>query len=414
MPHRVVITGMGVVSPVGSSVATFWNSLLEGRGGIGPITRFDTSGHDVRFAGQVRDFQPADYMEAKEIKRTDPFVQYALGAARQAFDQSGLVLDSLDPQRFGALVGSGIGGIATLEAQYSTLLQRGPSRVSPFFVPMMIIDMASGQISMQYGAKASNYATVSACASGAHAIGEAYRLLRIGEVDVMLTGGSEAPITPLALAGFSNMKALSTRNDAPELASRPFDRDRDGFVMAEGAGILVLETIEHARARGAKILAEMVGYGSTADAYHITQPAPGGEGAARAMQLALESAGLSPGEVDYINAHGTSTPLNDKYETMAIRAVFGADASKLAVSSTKSMTGHLLGAAGAVEAIASVLALDTGIIPPTINYENPDPECDLDYVPNQARKKPLHVALSNSLGFGGHNVSLAFRRYEEG
>lgn len=414
MRHRVGITGMGVISPVGLSVQEFWTSLTEGRSGIGPVTRFETSQLPVRFAGELKGFDPTLSMEAKEVKRTDPFVQYAIAAAREAVGQSGLLPQQMDPTRLGAIVGSGIGGITTLEAQHTTLMTKGASRVSPFFVPMMIVDMASGRLSMEYGAKGSNFATVSACSSGAHAIGEAYRLIRDGELDACIAGGAEAPITPLAMAGFSNMKALSERNDDPARASRPFDAERDGFVMAEGAAILILEKLEHARARGATILAELVGYGSTADAHHITAPAPGGEGAARAMRLAIEMAGLAPADVDYLNAHGTSTPLNDKYETMAIHAVFGDHAKRLSVSSTKSMTGHLLGAAGAAELVASVLAVTQGVIPPTINYEHPDPECDLDYVPNTARRAPTRVALSNSLGFGGHNVSLVVRAFEEG
>ncbi len=414
MGHRVVITGMGVVSPVGLNVPEFWSSLVEGRGGIGPVTRFDTSNLGVRFAGELKGFDPSLSMEAKEVKRADPFVQYAMAAAREATGQAKLEPGAVDPPRLGAIVGSGIGGITTLEAQHSTLITKGPTRVSPFFVPMMIVDMASGRISIEYDAKGSNFSTVSACSSGAHAIGEAFRLLRHGELDACITGGAEAPITPLAMAGFTNMKALSERNEDPGRASRPFDAERDGFVMAEGAGIFVLETLENARRRGVEPLAELVGYGSTADAHHITAPAPLGEGAARAMQLAIESAGLSPSDIDYINAHGTSTPLNDKYETMAIHTVFGDHAKKLCVSSTKSMTGHLLGAAGAVELAATVMTLVNGVIPPTINYEHPDPECDLDYVPNTARKRPARVALSNSLGFGGHNVSLIVRVFDEG
>lgn len=413
MRHRVVITGMGVVTPVGLSVPEFWASLVEGRSGIAPLTRFETTDLGVRFAGELKGFDAARTMEAKEVKRTDPFVQYAIAAAREAVEMSGLRPESMDPTRLGAIVGSGIGGITTLEAQHSVLMTKGPSRVSPFFVPMMIVDMASGRLSMEYGAKGSNFATVSACSSGAHAIGESYRLLRDGELDACIVGGAEAPITPLAMAGFTNMKALSERNDDPARASRPFDAQRDGFVMAEGAGIFVMETLDQARKRGAKIIAELVGYGSTADAHHITAPAPGGEGAARAMLLAIESAGLVPSDIDYINAHGTSTPLNDKYETMAIHTVFGDHAKKLCVSSTKSMTGHLLGAAGAVELVASILTVTEGMIPPTINYEHPDPECDLDYVPNTARRAPTRVALSNSLGFGGHNVSLIVRAFEE-
>jgi len=412
MSNRVVITGMGAITPIGLSVAEFWDSLVAGRGGMGPITRFDASKLDVRFAAEVKGFAASEYMEPKEVKRTDLFVQFAMAASRQAVAQAG-VDGKVDPHRYGVIIGSGIGGISTLEAQHTILMEKGPSRVSPFFVPMMIIDMASGRISMEFGAKGSNFASVSACASGAHAIGESFRLIRDGELDVIITGGSEAPITPRPMAGFASMKAISARNEDPQRASRPFDRDRDGFVMAEGAGVLVLESHRHAKARGAEILAEMVGYGSTADAYHITAPAPGGDGAARAMDLALRSAGLRPEDVDYINAHGTSTPLNDKFETMAIHTVFGDRAKEIGVSSTKSMTGHLLGAAGGVELIACVQTVRTGAIPPTINYDNPDPECDLDYVPNQMRRAQVRCALSNSLGFGGHNVSLVVRRFEE-
>lgn len=412
MSHKVVITGMGAVTPIGLDLASFWKSIVEGRGGIGPVTRFPIDEHSVKFAAELKDFDATVYMDAKEVKRNDPFVHYAMAASKQAVADAGLEIDKLDATRFGVIIGSGIGGITTFETQHSILVEKGPARVSPFFVPMMIIDMASGRVSMEFGAKGSNYATVSACSSGAHAIGESFRLLRDGELDVVVAGGAEAPITQMSLAGFANMKALSARNDDPAHASRPFDRDRDGFVMGEGAGVVILETLEHARSRGAKILAEMIGYGSTADAYHITAPAPGGEGAARAMVLALKSAGLAPEDVDYINAHGTSTPLNDKFETMAIHTVFGDHARKLCVSSTKSMTGHLLGAAGGVELIACVLAINEDLIPPTINYENPDPECDLDYVPNQPRRREVNVALSNSLGFGGHNVTLAIRKFD--
>lgn len=412
MPHRVVITGMGVVSPIGLSVGAFWRALVEGRSGVGPITRFDTTGLDVRFAAELKGFNATEWMDPKEVKRNDPFVHYAMAAAKQALAHANLDVKSIDGTRFGVIIGSGIGGITTFETQHTILMTKGAARVSPFFVPMMIIDMASGQLSMEFGAKGSNYSTVSACSSGAHAIGEAFRLLRDGDLDLLLAGGAEAPITPLSLAGFSNMKALSGRNEDPEHASRPFDRNRDGFVMGEGSGVVLLETLEHAHSRGAKIVAEIVGYGSTADAYHITAPSPGGEGAARAMRLALQSAKCQASEVDYINAHGTSTPLNDKYETMAIHTVFEDHARRLCVSSTKSMTGHLLGAAGGVELIVCALATTEDLVPPTINYQEPDPECDLDYVPNVARKVPVRLALSNSLGFGGHNVTLAVRKYD--
>jgi 3-oxoacyl-[acyl-carrier-protein] synthase II len=408
--RRVVVTGLGVISPLGNEAEGFWARLIAGESGIGPVTRFDVSKYDTRIAGEVKDFRPEQYMDRKDVRRTDLFVQYALGGTHQAVAQSG-VQGAVDPDRYGVIVGSGIGGIATLEDQYRQLIERGPGRVSPFFIPMMISDMASGQISIQYGAKGPNYCTVSACASGAHAIGQAYRVIQDDEADVMITGGAEASVTPLSFAGFCSMKAMSTRNDEPVRASRPFDSQRDGFVMGEGAGILVLEEFEHARTRGAKIIAEVIGYGATGDAHHMTAPAPEGEGAARAMRAAIQDSGLPPEAFGYLNAHGTSTSLNDKFETQAIKSVFGAHASQLAVSSTKSMTGHLLGAAGGLETIICILALDRQILPPTINYENPDPDCDLDYVPNTARKVELRAALSNSLGFGGHNVTLALSRY---
>lgn len=409
MKSRVAVTGCGVVTPVGNDVPTFWRSLTEGRGGIARLTRFDPEPFDTRIAAEIKDFDATRFIDRKVLRHTDRFVQYAWVASLEAHRNAGLTENHVDPSRFAVIIGSGIGGIETLEQQHRVLIERGPARISPFFVPMMISDMASGQLSIVFGAKGPNFATVSACASGAHAIGEAYRMVADGIVDLVLAGGSESPLTPLALGGFCSMKALSTRNDDPEHASRPFDQERDGFVMAEGAGTVVLESWEHAQRRGAEILAEVIGYGSTADAYHVTAPEPTGEGAARAMRRALEDAGIAPTEVDYINAHGTSTPLNDKGETQAIRNVFGDHAKRLAVSSTKSMTGHLLGAAGAIEMVACVMALRDGVIPPTINYQVPDPECDLDYVPNQARRCALQIALSNSLGFGGHNVSLLVR-----
>ena len=409
-PRRVVVTGMGTISPLGSGLEVFWKRLIAGESGIGPVTRFDASSFDTRIAGEVKDFRAEDYMERKDVRRTDLFVQYALAATHQAVKQAG-VQDAVDPNRYGVIVGSGIGGIATLEDQHRQLLERGPGRVSPFFIPMMISDMASGQISIQYGAKGPNYCTVSACASGAHAVGEAFRIIQNDEADAMITGGAEATVTPLSFAGFCSMKAMSTRNDEPSRASRPFDSQRDGFVMGEGAGILILEDLEHARKRGVSILAEVIGYGATGDAHHMTAPAPEGEGAARAMRAAIEDSGIPLETFGYMNAHGTSTPLNDKFETQAIKSVFGANANRVAISSTKSMTGHLLGAAGGLETIICVLALDRQILPPTINYENPDPDCDLDYVPNTARKVDLRAALSNSLGFGGHNVTLALSRY---
>jgi 3-oxoacyl-[acyl-carrier-protein] synthase II len=411
MHENVVITGMGAVTPVGLGVGATWRALAEGRSGIGPITRFDVSAFDSRIAGELKGFDPGEYMDRKEAKRADPFTQYAIAAAKEAMEQSGLDTSEQNGNRIGCIIGSGIGGLTTWEAQHSVLLEKGPSRVSPFFIPMMIADMASGQVSMMYGARGTNYAIVSACASGAHAIGEAFRMIRLGELDAVIAGGSEATVTPMALAGFCSLKALSTRNDDPEKASRPFERDRDGFVLGEGAAVLILESERHAKARGAAILAEVAGYGSTADAHHITAPSPGGEGAARAMALALRSAGARPEEIDYINAHGTSTQLNDKFETMAIHTVFGDHARKLAISSTKSMTGHLLGGAGAVEMVATVMTVREGLLPPTINMDHADPECDLDYVPNLARRAAVRLALSNSFGFGGHNVALAVRKY---
>jgi 3-oxoacyl-[acyl-carrier-protein] synthase II len=409
-PRRVVVTGLGIIAPLGKSVEEFWKRLTAGESGIGPVTHFDVSGYDTKIAGEVKDFRAEDYMDRKDVRRSDLFVRYALAGTRDALAQSG-IQGAVDPDRIGVVVGSGIGGIATLEDQHRQLIERGPGRVSPFFIPMMISDMAAGQISIQYGAKGPNYCTVSACASGAHAVGESLRIIQDGEADAMITGGAEASVTPLSFAGFCSMKAMSTRNDQPAQASRPFDAQRDGFVMGEGAGILVLEEFEHARKRGAKILAEVVGYGATGDAHHMTAPAPEGEGAARAMRAAVRDSGLSPEAFGYLNAHGTSTPLNDKFETQAIKSVFGEQAKKLAISSTKSMTGHLLGAAGGLETIICVLALDRQTLPPTINYEHPDPDCDLDYVPNTARKVELRAALSNSLGFGGHNVTLALSRY---
>jgi beta-ketoacyl-acyl-carrier-protein synthase II len=405
----VVVTGQGVICPLGNTVEEFWKRLIAGESGIGPVTRFDTAAYDTRFAGEVRDFKPESVMDRKDIRRSDLFVQYAVAATAQALEQS-KIQGAVDPNRFGVIVGSGIGGISTFEDQHRTLLEKGPGRVSPFFIPMMISDMASGQVSIQFGAKGPNYCTVSACSSGAHAVGEAFRLIQNSEADVMIAGGAEAPVTPVSFAGFCSMKAMSTRNDDPVRASRPFDSQRDGFVMGEGAGIVILEELEHAKKRGATILAEVVGYGATGDAHHMTAPAPEGEGAARAMRAAIDDSGLPLSEFGYVNAHGTSTPLNDKFETQAIKSVFGDHAKRVAISSTKSMTGHLLGAAGGLETIICVLALERKILPPTINYENPDPDCDLDYVPNTARPVEARAALSNSLGFGGHNVTLALSR----
>ena len=410
-PRRVVVTGQGIVCPLGNNVEEFWKRLIAGESGIGQVTRFDATGFDTRIAGEVRGFKPEEYMDRKDIRRTDLFVQYAVAASTDALNQARIREGAVDPDRFGVIVGSGIGGISTFEEQHRTLLEKGPNRVSPFFIPMMISDMASGQVSILFGAKGPNYCTVSACSSGAHAVGEAFRIIQNSEAEVMIAGGAEAPVTPISFAGFCSMKAMSTRNDDPTRASRPFDSQRDGFVMGEGAGILVLEELEHAKKRGSRILAEVVGYGATGDAHHMTAPAPEGEGAARAMRAAVRDSGLEIHAFGYVNAHGTSTPLNDKFETQAIKSVFGEHAKNVAVSSTKSMTGHLLGAAGGLETIICVIALERRILPPTINYENPDPDCDLDYVPNTARQVDVQAALSNSLGFGGHNVTLALSRY---
>lgn len=411
--RRVVVTGIGVLSPIGSGRERFWQALCSGTSGARPIETFPTEGLPVRFAATVQDFSPLDYMDRKEARRNDRFTQFALAASIQAVQDAGLTLHDGLAERTGVLIGSGIGGLATLEAQHRILLERGADRVSPYLVPMMIPDMAAGQVSIALGAKGHNATTVTACASGTHSIGDAFRIIQRGDADVMLAGGSEAAVTPLAIAAFAAARALSLRNDAPERASRPFDACRDGFVMGEGAGVVVLEALEHARQRGARIYAELVGYGTSADAYHVTAPAPDGAGAIRAMQAALRDAGLEPAAVDYVNAHGTSTPANDAVETAAIRQVFGERAWKIPVSSTKSMIGHLLGAAGAVETVATVLALWHQVLPPTINYEVPDPACDLDYVPNRARPARVRVAMKNSFGFGGHNAVLIFRRYEE-
>ncbi len=416
MNRRVVITGTGLITAVGKDVQSSWASLLAGRSGVDTITQFDASEYPVRFAGEVTDFDPGEYIDRKEIKRTDRFAQLAIGAAVQAMNEAGLDGNgsSVDPDAFGVIVGSGIGGIATFEEQHGRFVEKGPSRVSPFFVPMFIADIAAGLISIRYGAKGPNYATVSACASGAHAIGNAYRSILVGEADVMIAGGTEASVTPMTVSGFAAMKALSERNDSPATASRPFDATRDGFVLGEGAGMLVLEDLEHARSRGATIVAEVVGFGQTADAYHITAPATGGEGAVRAMRAAMRAGGLAETDVDYINAHGTSTPANDVNETAAIRTAFGDHARRLIVGSTKSMTGHTLGAAGGVEAVITALVCRTGLIPPTINYAEPDPACDLDYATAGVVERPVDAALSNSFGFGGHNVSLAIRRFDAG
>jgi 3-oxoacyl-[acyl-carrier-protein] synthase II len=412
MSQRVVVTGMGALTPVGSDVQTFWSALCSGSSGIGRVTLFDASKFASQIVGEVKDFDPSKYVDAKEARRTDRVILLALGAATMAVQDSGLDLAQEDLDRIGTIIGSGIGGLKTLEDENAKLIARGPDRVSPFLIPMMISDMSAGRVSIQYGFKGPNYAVVSACASGGHAIGDAYLMIRAGMMDVAVTGGSEATVTPLAFAGFCNMKAMSTRNDNPAKASSPFDKKRDGFVLGEGSGIVVLESLEHALKRKARIYGELVGYGATGDAYHISAPDPTGYGACRAMQMAIRSAGITPSQVDYINAHGTSTPLNDKTESMAIGAAFGEHASKVSISSTKSMTGHLLGASGAIEFIASLLAVRDGIVPPTINYEDPDPDCPLNYTPNKAVRKNITYALSNSFGFGGHNACLLVRKYE--
>lgn len=413
MSENVVITGMGVVSPVGSSLDTFWSSLVAGQSGIGPITLFDAAAFSVRIAGEARGFDVTKYVEAKEAKRLDRFVQFAMGAAVQAVEQSGLAdSPSVDKARVGVVIGCGVGGINTIESNVATLAARGPSRVSPFFVPMTIIDMAAGMVSIRYGFMGPNYAVASACSSAGHSMIDAMNLIRLGKVDAMICGGTEGTVSPISIAGFASAQTLSTRNDDPTKASRPFDKGRDGFVMGEGAGVLVLESESHARRRGANILARVEGYGMSGDAYHITAPHPEGTGSILALKEALRDARLNPEDVDYINAHGTSTPLNDKTETKVFKQVFGEHAYKMSVSSTKSMTGHLLGAAAAIETIASVQAIRTGIVPPTINVEEQDPECDLDVTANVAREKTVKIAVKNSLGFGGHNAVIVLKAFE--
>jgi 3-oxoacyl-[acyl-carrier-protein] synthase II len=409
--RRVAVTGLGVVSPIGVGREAFWAGLVAGRSGVGPVTRFDASAFATRIAAEVHDFDPSAFMDRKEARRNDRFVQFAYAATRMAMEHAGLSITPANAHRTGVLIGSGIGGAATWEDQHQTLMERGPDRVSPFFVPMMIVNMASGVTAILTGAKGPSSCVVTACATGGNAIGDAARIIQRGEADVMLAGGSEAAITPLAMAGFCSMKAMSTRNDEPTRACRPFDATRDGFVMGEGAGVVVLEALEHAEARGAPVLAEVIGYGITTDAFHITQPDPEGDGAFRSMAAAIADAGIAPEEIDYINAHGTSTPYNDRLETLAIKRAFGDHARRLAVSSTKSMTGHLLGAAGGVEFIACVLALQHQTLPPTINYAVSDPDCDLDYVPNTARPARLRTVMSNAFGFGGHNAILILRAY---
>ncbi|MBI5682036.1 MAG: beta-ketoacyl-ACP synthase II [Deltaproteobacteria bacterium] len=414
MERRVVVTGLGIVSPLGIGVDKAWDSVISGKSGIRHITRFDIPNFPVRIAGEVPDFNPEEFIEKKEVKKMDTFIQYALAAGIMAAKDSGIEIKPENADRVGVYIGSGIGGLPAIEYWHNVLMEKGPERVTPFFIPMVLINLASGQVSMKLGAKGPNSCAVTACATGTHSIGDAYKLIKTGDADAMIAGGTESTITPLSVAGFNAMKALSTNNNEPEKASRPFDKNRDGFVIAEGAGVLVLEEMEQAVKRGARIYAEIIGYGINSDAFHMTTPSPEGEGAAKCISLALKSAAINPEDVDYINAHGTSTYYNDLYETMAIKKVFNSHAKKLAVSSTKSMTGHLLGAAGGVEAVFTTLSIYHKILPPTINYENPDPECDLDYVPNTAREKKVSVAMSNSFGFGGTNAVLIFKRFEYG
>ena len=412
MKNRVVITGLGAITPVGLDAPSYWSGIKSGQSGVAPITRFDPSSLPVRFAAEVKGWDPTAYMSAKDAKRNARFVQFAVGAGRQAFDHAKLASGAMDMARIGVIVGSGMGALDVLEEEITTLNAKGPSRVSPFLIPMTIVNMAAGALAIQVGAKGPNYCPVSACASGSHAIGEAFRTLQRGDADAVLAGGAEAVITRLGISGFASAKALSRRNDDPVHASRPFDAARDGFVMGEGAGVMVLETLEHATRRGAEILAEVLGYGLSGDAYHMTLPAPEAEGAQRAIKMALADAGISAPQIDYINAHGTSTEANDRLETAAIKAVFGEHAARIPMSSTKSMTGHLLGAAGAIEAIATIMAIRDGVIPPTINLVEPDPECDLDYVPGVARPHEVRIAMSNNMGFGGQNGSLVFGRFQ--
>jgi 3-oxoacyl-[acyl-carrier-protein] synthase II len=410
--RRVVVTGMGLVIPTGIGVETVWKNVCEGKSGIGLLTRFDTNGFETKIAGEVKDFNPELYIDKKEIKRMDLFVQYAIAATKEALEDAQLNIAPENCEQIGVIVGTGLGGLPTLEKYHKVLLERGPSRISPFFIPMLIANLASGQIAIQFGPKGPNTCLVTACATGAHCIGDAFRAIVYGDAEAMIAGGTEANITPLTIGGFNAMKALSTKNDEPEKACRPFEKNRDGFVVAEGAGIVILEELQFALKRNAKIYGELIGYGYTGDAYHITAPSPDGDGAVRCMRMAIKDAGLKSEEIDYINAHGTSTPLNDLTETIAIKTVFGDYAKKIPISATKSMTGHLLGAAGSTEAIFTILAIRDGIMPPTINYEEPDPQCDLDYVPNMARRKPLKIAMSNAFGFGGTNATLVFKKFE--
>lgn len=411
---KIVVTGMGAVTPIGNSTSEYWDGMMNSRSGSGMIKQFDASEFKTKFACELKNFDPLDYLDPKEVRRMDKFTHLAIAAASMAVEDSGINFDNIDKDRVGVIFGSGIGGMITYHEQQENLFKRNgiPDRISPFFIPMMIADIAAGHIAIRYGLKGPNYATVSACATSSHAIADALMLLQRGDADMMLAGGGESPITPMGVGGFNAMKALSTRNDSPETASRPFDLDRDGFVMAEGGGVIVLETLEHAQKRGANIYAELAGFGLTDDAFHITQPAAGHLGAVRSMRLAVQDAGLDITDIDYINAHGTSTPHNDKNESMAMRTVFGDHIDKLAISSTKSMTGHMLGAAGAIEAIATVLAIYKGVVPPTINYTTPDPECDLDYTPNKPIEREINAAISNTFGFGGHNATLCFKKFD--
>ena len=410
--RRVAVTGAGLLSPVGTGVKDSWEALKAGRSGIGPITQFDASEFVTKIAGEVDGFNPEDWMPVKEVKKMDRFIHFAIAAAKMAMDNSGLEVNESNAERVGVIIGAGMGGLSSIERMTKVVLERGPRRITPFFIPMAIINMAAGHVSMQYGAKGPNSATCTACATGNHAIGDAFRLIQNGKADAMICGGTEAVITPLGIGGFNAIRALSTLNDEPERASRPFDLNRDGFVMGEGSGIVILEEMESAKSRGANILAEISGYGMTGDAFHMTSPAPGGEGGARCMKLSIEDAGIDLEDIGYINAHGTATKFGDELETAAIKTVFGDHAYKLAVSSTKSMTGHLLGAAGGLESVVTIMALNEGVVPPTINLENPDPECDLDYVPHEAREVKLKAALTNSFGFGGTNASLLFKRFD--
>jgi 3-oxoacyl-[acyl-carrier-protein] synthase II len=412
LKRRVVVTGLGLVLPNGIGVEEAWRNTCEGKSGIGRITRFDTSEFETKIAGELKGFNPEDYVEKKEIRRMDLFIQYAIAASKMAVEDSGLEIDETISDRVGVIIGTGLGGLPTIEEYHKVLLEKGPKKITPFFIPKLIANMAAGHVAMHFNARGPNSCVVTACATGAHCIGDAFRAIQYGDADAIITGGTEANITPLCLGGFSVMKAISTRNDDPEKACRPFDRDRDGFIISEGAGVLILEELDFALRRGARIYAEIIGYGMNGDAYHITAPPPCGEGANKCMSFALADAGVSPDQIDYINAHGTSTPLNDLAETIAIKTVFSEHAHKIPVSATKSMTGHLLGAAGSTEAVFTVLTLRDGIIPPTINLENPDPQCDLDYVPNESREKDVNIAMSNSFGFGGTNAVLIFSTFK--